>query len=55
MVYLGLPIKKGWSFHGYVTNNQMVNSESGIHEKVVNYHRNMAIEWEYDGLMNQPW
>ena len=24
MVYLGLPIKNGWIFHGYVSHNQMV-------------------------------
>jgi hypothetical protein len=25
MVYLGLPIKNGGSFHGYVSHNQMVS------------------------------
>jgi len=23
MVYLGLPIKNGWIFHGYVSHNQI--------------------------------
>jgi hypothetical protein len=27
----GLPIKKGWIFHGYVSHNQMVNGDFGVY------------------------